>query len=260
MKIRNSHFKILAYLLFVVLVTAGTASAKLTATANHDRISVDFFYHGSTVSVRGVSDPGADLVVKIASPEGEQVLRQKGKVGGLLWMNTGKLTFERVPTLYFVQSTKNLTDMLSEEELNKYVIGYQALEKHSEVSPVADAAEKEKWFDEFVSFKEASKLYTAGYGKISTTQEGGQQQYYILLDWPYQAAPGEYTVSVYAVKGNKVIESADTKVRVEQVGVVKSLAGMAKNKAAAYGFISVLVALGAGFGVGLIFRKGGGAH
>jgi hypothetical protein len=35
---------------------------------------------------------------------------------------------------------------------------------------------------------------------------------------------------------------------------------MAKESASAYGLLSILAALGAGFGVGLIFRKGGGAH
>jgi F0F1-type ATP synthase membrane subunit c/vacuolar-type H+-ATPase subunit K len=49
-------------------------------------------------------------------------------------------------------------------------------------------------------------------------------------------------------------------VLVEQVGMVKSLAGMAKENAALYGGLSILAALGAGFGVGLVFRKGGGAH
>jgi uncharacterized protein (TIGR02186 family) len=260
MKVQGSKFGVLVYILFAVLLTAGTSSAQLTAKANHDRITVDFFYHGSTVSIRGVSDPGTDLVVKIASPEREQTLRQKGKVGGVLWMNVGKLTFEHVPSLYFIESTKNLSDMLSEEELNKYVLGYSALEKHSEVTPASSAAEKEKWFDEFVSFKMASKLYAASYGKITTTREGDSQQYYILLNWPYQASPGEYTVSVYAVKNNKVVEQAETKVSVEQVGTVKSLATMAKSNAAVYGVLSILAALGAGFGVGLIFRKGGGAH
>ncbi len=60
---------------------AGTASAMLTARANHDHITIDFFYHGSTVSVRGESDPGVDLVIKITAPEGHQTLKQKGKVG-----------------------------------------------------------------------------------------------------------------------------------------------------------------------------------
>ncbi len=65
-----------------ILIFTSNASAMLTAKANHDHITIDFFYHGSTVSVRGESDPNVDLVIKITSPEGHQVLKQKGKVGG----------------------------------------------------------------------------------------------------------------------------------------------------------------------------------
>ncbi len=254
-------FKLLALAVLAILAVAATASAQLTATANHDHITIDFFYHGSSVSVRGVSDPGTDLVIKITSPEGHQSLRTKGKVAGLLWMNVGKLTFEHVPSLYFLHSTKNLTDILSNDELKKYVLGYPALEAHSEVSPVSDDAEKNKWFSEFLKMKESSKVYSTSSGKISTTTtKDGLQEYYVLMDWPYQASPGQYTVTVYAVKDNKVVEQAESKVSVEQVGIVKSFARMAKESAATYGIISILAALGAGFGVGLVFRKGGGAH
>ncbi len=254
------RIKFFALTVLAFLTIAGTAWAKLTVTANHDHITIDFFYHGSSVSVRGVSDPGTDLVIKISSPEGHQTLRQQGKVAGLLWMNVGKLTFERVPSLYFLHSTKNLTEMLGNDELNKYVLGYSALETHAEVTPVSGDAEKNKWFDEFVKMKEASKVYSTSSGKISTTTKDGLQEYYVLMDWPYQATPGDYTVSVYAVKDNRVVDQAEAKVTVEQVGVVKSLAKMAKESAATYGIISILAALGAGFGVGMIFRKGGGAH
>jgi hypothetical protein len=90
--------------LFVLISSGAPASAELTAIANHDHISVDFFYHGSNVSVRGISDPDADLIIKISSPDGHHSLRQKGKIGGLLWMNVGTLDFERVPSLYFLSS------------------------------------------------------------------------------------------------------------------------------------------------------------
>ena len=62
------------------------------------------------------------------------------------------------------------------------------------------------------------------------------------------------------MKDGKVVDQAESRVLVEQAGIVKTLAGMAKNKAALYGLISIVSALGAGFGVGLVFRKGGGAH
>lgn len=86
------------------------------------------------------------------------------------------------------------------------------------------------------------------------------QNYSIKLNWPYQAAPGEYLVTVYAVKDKKVVEKAEARMIVEQAGIVKTLANMAKNNGAVYGIISILAALAAGFGVGMVFRKGGGGH
>lgn len=262
----SSPFKITSWFSTVIIcllstfVVSGRASAQLTAKANHDHISIDFFYHGSSVSVRGVSDPGTDLIIKIASVEGEQALRKKGKVAGVLWMNVGQLTFNKVPNLYSLHSTRKIEDILSTDEMDKKVIGYQALVKHAEMEPTADAGEKEKWFGEFVKFKESSKLYSVTSGKISLTENNGSQNYYVLLEWPYQARPDDYTITVYAVKDHKVVETAETHVSVEQVGMVKSLAGMAKNNGALYGIVSIMAALAAGFGVGMVFRKGGGAH
>jgi len=241
-------------------IYAGQASAELTAIANHDRIQIDFFYHGSSVSVRGISDPDTDLIIKISSPDGHQELRQKGKVGGLLWMNVGTLNLEKVPSLYFLASSKKIDNILSKEAMTKDVLGYEAVKGHVEMTPVKDENEKTKWFNEFVKYKENSKLYSVASDNITFTKENGKQNYYTLFEWPYQAAPGDYIVTVYAVKDNKVVEKAEQKVKVEQAGVVKQLAGMARNNASIYGLLSILAALGAGFGVGLIFRKGGGAH
>jgi uncharacterized protein (TIGR02186 family) len=261
----SARFICVALALFVVslyqMLAAAPASAMLTTDANHDHISINFFYHGSTVSVKGTSDSDVDLIVKMTSPEGHQVLKQKGRVGGVLWMNVGQLKFDKTPNFYMVYSTKKLDDILSKEEREKYLIGYPALAKHIEVSPVKNEDEKAKWFEEFVKFKESSNVYRSLSGKIALTPAAdGKQKYSITAGWPYQAAPGEYLVSVYAVKHGKVVEQAESKVRVEQVGLVKTLASMAKDNAAVYGILSIGIALGAGFGVGLVFRKGGGAH
>lgn len=260
---RNAEcgMKGLAALVFMLTVAlASNADAMLTAKANHDHITIDFFYHGSTVSVKGESDPGVDLVIKMTSPDGHQALKQKGKVGGVLWMNVGQLTFERTPGFYAVHSSRQLNDMLKSEEQEKYVIGYPALAKHVTVAPVANEQEKTRWFDEFVKYKEASRVYAASSGNITTTLANGRQQYCLLTDWPYQAAPGDYLITVYAVKNGRVVEQAETNVKVEQVGLVKTLATMAKDSAAFYGILSIGIALSAGFGVGLVFRKGGGSH
>lgn len=254
--------KIILFLLGVLLIYLFTPSpslAELTIKANHDHIKVDFFYHGDEVTVSGTSDPGVDIIVKIASPESHQVFKKKGKMAGLLWMNVGTLNFENIPNLYFLHSTKRIEDLLSLEEMDREIIGYPSLERHVEIKPLENESDKERWFKEFVRFKEASRIYNVMSGDVIVNEKGNKQDYYIKLPWPYQASPGDYTVTVYAVKDKRVVEKAEAKVNVEQVGIVKALAQMAKGNGALYGIISIVVAIAAGFGVGMIFRKGG-AH
>lgn len=264
LKIKSLKLKIMILLIFNFLFLnfafSNNAFAELTIKANHDHIKIDFFYHGSTVSVRGTTEPGTDLIIKIASPEGHEILKQKGKVAGLLWMNVGTLKLEQVPNLYSIHSTENIEDLLDQEEMEKYIIGYPALSAHAELIPAAGKGEKTRWLSEFIKYKESSKLYATSSGKITMKDKDGKQEYYINTEWPYQAPPGIYLVTVYAVKDKKVIEKAEAKVLVEQAGIIKTLSNMAKNNGALYGFISIIAALGAGFGVSMVFRKGGGAH
>ncbi len=250
-------YYLLAVIAVLVLTVSGKASAELTIKANHDHIKIDFFYHGDEVTVSGTSDAGVDLMVKITSPETHLVMKKKGKVAGLLWMNVGTLNFEHTPNLYFLHSTRGIEELLAQEEMDKEIIGYDALMKHVGITPIENDYEREKWFKEFVRFKEDSRLYNIASGDITVTEAGNRQEYFIKLPWPYQAQPGEYTITVYAIRDKRISEKAEAKVLVEQVGGVEVLADMAKNNGALYGIISIVVAVAAGFGVGMIFRKGG---
>jgi uncharacterized protein (TIGR02186 family) len=265
-KIQNSKFKITMFLflgfLIINLASSGEASALLTAKTNHDHIKIGFFYHGSTININGLSNPSdSDIIIKITSPEEPQRLRKKVKAAGLFWMNGGELKFEHSPSLYFFCSTRKLDDILSQEEMDKYLIGYPALNRHMEITPVANEDEKTKFFNELIKFKESSHLYSISSQKISTSVKGGKQSYSIDLNWPYQAPPGNYLVTVYAVKDKKVIDKAEANVVVEQVGIVKTLYDMAHNHGALYGLMSIFGALIAGFIVAVVFpKKGKGGH
>ena len=273
-KIQNVKCKIIVFLIFAILILNLTfldkAFAELTVDVQPNHIGIGFFYHGGKVNVSGITSPDTDIIMTITSPEGYQTLKRKGKVGGLFWMNTGTLNFEKVSSLYILTSTKKIKDILSKEEINKYLIGYEALENHIDISPVSNEQEKMKWWLEFVKFHEASKLYEISHGRITLKQgtagipAGGEgvkakQTYCISSNWPYQAVPDTYTVTVYATRDGKIVEKAEKNVFVEQVGIIKFLANMAKDKGALYGIISIVVALSVGFSVGMIFRKGG-AH
>jgi hypothetical protein len=252
---------LLCSFLILNLVFAEKASAFLTARATPDHIKIDFFYHGCSIKVSGFTDPGdVDLIVKIASPIGQEMFRKRVKAAGFLWMEKGELTFDHVPSLYRLYSTGQSDDLLSQEEMDKYIIGYHALHEHVEITPVADKHEKTQLFDEFVKLKESSSLYSVSYKAISKTVEHGKQGYSLEIAWPYMAAPDTYLVTVYAVKNKRVIEKAETNILVEQVGLLRVILNMATNNGALYGILSIVAALLAGFTVGIVFKKGKGGH
>ncbi|MDI6715446.1 MAG: TIGR02186 family protein [Actinomycetota bacterium] len=256
---RDSKFiKIIAIVILMVLSSLlaflNTALAQLDLNVGHSHIKIDILYHGSTVDIKGETDRDADLIIKIKSPESESVLRKKGRVG-FLWMNTGKLRFENVPNVYFLYSTRDLKDILSQKEMDRYNIGYAALEKSVKIYPINSSTEKDKWFSEFVKFKEASGLYNISSRRISVVQRGNIERYSIKVDWPYQVPPGHYTVTVYEIRNKKVIDKSEASISVERSGFVKIIAEIANKNGALYGILSVVIALAVGFGISLIFKK-----
>lgn len=245
---------------FLMLGLAGPADAQLTVQMDKAKVPMGFFYHGSSIELSGLSEQDADIIVKISSPEERATFGKKGKKAGFLWMNSGELIFEKTPQLYHLYSTKNVENILNEHEQDANLIGYAALIRRINITPAADENEKMRWANEFLRFKQTSGLYTVSAGSVAVQKNGTAQKYFLRISWPYQALPGKYTVTVFSARNKRVIEKAETVFSVEQVGLVARLSAMAKEQGALYGAISVVVALAAGFGTGIIFKKGGGAH
>jgi hypothetical protein len=96
-------------------------------------------------------------------------------------MNVGTIDFENVPSLYLLASSKKIDDILNSDEIQKDVLGYEALKKHVEMKPVKDDSEKTRWFGEFIKYKENSKLFSVSSGNITFSQKEGKNYYTSLI-------------------------------------------------------------------------------
>lgn len=260
MRIKTTGIFITLFTAFVLTVMFVPNAFSLTFDVQPERIAINSLYHGSALTVTGEVAPEDDIIVKFSSPDKQAHLRQKGKKGGLLWMNVGELEFKPVSDVYLVYSTGDVDSILSLEEQDKYLLGYGSFKRVVEVSPVSDESEKEKWVEEFLKFKEDSMIYGVYEEGIETNMEDGKKTFQLTVDWPYQAPPQEYTVSVYAVNSKSVKDYRETSLAVETVGALKFISGKAFNSASVYGIASILIAIAAGFIVSVIFKGGGGGH
>lgn len=221
-----------------------------------DEVRIDLFYHGGKLKITGKSDPGDDIIIKISSPPVESGLKYMGKAAGLFWMKVGDMEFKPVSNVYLLYTTGKIDEITSPDERLKRWIGYDALKSQVEVSSSKGPVDKDRWFNEFIKFKERDRLYAIHEGSIVKDGQGG---FSLDMDWPYQAPPGEYTLEALAVKGGVAYAKTTQKLVIKSAGMVSLLSGLAFKSAAIYGLIAIVIAMLAGLFVGIIF-KGGGGH
>lgn len=221
-------------------------------------IQITLFYHGVPVEITGQAAPGEDVFVKVTPSEQKEFhLKYKGKAAGIFWMKLGTLVFKNLPSTYLLASSGPVDKVLSQAEREKEGAGFDALQKKAEITAEKGAMPAGDWFAQFIDFKKKEKLYAVQEGAVKVEADG---KYHFTLDWPFQAPPGNYKVETITAKNGHVTGRSEAMIKVELTGAVAMLAKMSSDNRAMYGILSILVAIAAGFGVGMIFKKGGGSH
>jgi len=242
-----------------IILSGGPAWA-LTTEVTPGNIPINLMYNGAAVTLKGQSDVNDDVIIRISSEPTDAHMKYKGKAAGLFWMKMGDISFEHVPAVYLLYSSKNIDSLLQEDERIKEGIGFESVKAGTKMESSAAGMDPDRWIAEFIKFKKAEKLYQIQEGTITRSQGKNGNEYQLDIKWPFQAAPGIYNIEVLAVRDGRVVDRAETSLTVARTGIVAKLSDLAFNHAAIYGMISIVVAMAAGLAVGALFRGSGGAH
>ncbi len=248
-------------LTLLTLVSIQPAHA-ITCSVSPEVVPINLTYHGADLSISGSSMAGDDLIIRISNEHTDAHYKYKGKAGGLFWMKKGDVTFKNVPGVCMLYSTGEIDNLLDTNTQRANQIGIEGLKAAAEME--TESAElqghDERWKDEFIRFKKDQLLYSIQTGTV--TRQHGQENdtFHVDVQWPYQAGPGSYTVEALAIRNGQIVEQSSSQFLVKRSGVVEQLSKMAFNSASLYGIMAVVIAIIAGFAVGMVFKKGGGAH
>ncbi|MDR3566452.1 MAG: TIGR02186 family protein [Syntrophobacteraceae bacterium] len=253
--------KIRLLLLFAVLclssASAASAQDSVRLTVKPQAVDIGTLYNGTTVQASGAIPADSEAVVRFLGVPSKVHMKQTAKVGGVVWMNTASVDFEKAPSVCIVSSTQDLkklettpgpVDDLSLAGLRKSI--------------VIDARECKGLdvFAEFLKMKKKEGLYrevsgNISYGKISK----GVKTFQVSIPLPSRLSPGVYTVDVAAVRNGQIVARGQETIDAKLVGAPALMASLAFNHSILYGFLATLIALLAGLGIGLVFQSKG-AH
>jgi uncharacterized protein (TIGR02186 family) len=242
------------------LAVTPDASPKVVTAASKNLIEIGLSYRGDQIHFFGVNPvPGADLVIKLTAEKEEVVkLSVKGRVGPF-WMTVRQYEVTGAPFIYKIHASKPLDQIISKEVAQELGLGYPAIRHQMKLHLVRGEAapdDEEKIFKGLIKIKEEANLFNIVTGpKRLEISEGKLFKHY--FNFPPAATEGRYKVETFSfVKGELVGYGKDF-IEIKKVGLEHWLTQTSQNQPVFFGILAVVIAVGAGLLVGVIFGKGG---
>jgi uncharacterized protein (TIGR02186 family) len=219
-------------------------------------IRLGLFYGGTTVRVEAEAVPaGLDMAVLCTGPEDRIELKKKGKVWGVLWMNVGEVTFEKIPSLYILSTSRKLTDLASPTALEELGVGYPALGTNVLTSP--HDPEDQELFRELLKLKESEGLFSVDESGVQIESDpDGTTHLTSKCFLPAKMSVGEIDVRLYGFSAGQGRLLDSGKLRISLVGVNKFITSLALQHGLLYGILAVVIAVVVGLATGLVFGLG----
>jgi uncharacterized protein (TIGR02186 family) len=249
--------------LFISHPQLAGSTVSVTMQNEPNLIAIGALFNGTQLTVSGKVGVKNDVVVLIRGKQEELTLKKKGKALGLLWMNLGDVHFKNVPNLYILYSSKGRMESATSypNTLKKLEIGFEYLKEEMKIE--GPQAERDTLSNEFLKLKQNHGLYAFHPGKISFEQENEKEKSFTANVWiPPRIPAGEYQVQVMEIHDDQLVDNAMSQLKVKEEGIPLMLSSLAFNHSILYGFLAVLIAIGAGLAMDFFFGtgKGGGAH
>lgn len=215
-------------------------------------------YNGASVSLTGEVPQDTEVLVRFSGNITDGTFLEKGRVLGILWMNTNTVTLHHIPKTYllFTSSAITASSLNDDQKWLDLGLGFNALKSEASIMP--EDMDMDKQFGEFLKLKTHEGLYGIHENTVTYTAAGQEMKAFQCdLTIPCAVPSGEYTVTTFFLKNGKMLDKNEQQLKIKETGLPELINTLAFDHSVIYGILSVLIAIGAGFITGLFFKSSG---
>ena len=237
-----------------ISVEADVAARSVVVTTSFKGAEIVLFGAIDDTRSSNISSKPYDVVVAIEGRDEPVVMRKKGNVAGM-WINTQSARFDHVPSFYAVQSTRPLADIASSAIFQKLHIGIEnILSRPTSSGTALSQADMKAYADALLRLKRASGLYIEREDGVTFT---GRVLFRATVDLPPSVLVGNLVARVFLFREQELLASYTSSIQMEREGMMRYMHELAFTQQLLYGILAVVLAVAAGLGASLIFRKSG---
>lgn len=241
--------------LVLLLTLAVPASAEqVVAGLSQNRISISTNFDGSEILIFGAvkredpipTDPPLQVVIAVTGPSLPLTVRRKEKRFGI-WINTDAVEVDHAPSFYSVATSAPWDEVLRDVEDLRHKISIRRAIR----SVGATITGSQDFTQALIRIRERNALYQTNIGAIDVTQ---QTLFSTSIRLPANLTEGQYRVRFFLTRDGRVVDSNETVIPVEKVGLERFLFRLSREQPLVYGLMSLAIAIFAGWAASAAFR------
>ncbi|MGG7644965.1 TIGR02186 family protein [Rhodovulum sp. YNF3179] len=247
-------------LLSLALLAAATTQApaeEVVAGLSQNRVSITANFDGSEIMIFGAvkrtappPDAGPlEVVVKITGPLTPVVVRRKERVLGV-WANTAAVEVDAAPSFYAVATTGPLREILSDTEDLRHRISIERMIRS--VGAPMDITDSQAFSEAIVRIRADKGLYRTYEGAVELTEE---TLFRTAIGLPANLVEGDYTARIFLIRDRGVVDMRSVSIEVSKVGLERWIYDLAHQRPLAYGMLSLVIAIAAGWIASAVFGR-----
>ena len=246
-----------AFALILALALPAKAEETFVTGLSTDEIALTADFTGSELFVFGAIrrdapiDPDVDpldIVITIKGPPNPLTVRRKERRFGI-WINTESVDVRDAPSFYAIATTGPLRELMTEAQRLRFQIGMDQAVRKVEGHPTLE--DTSSFTEAVVRLREKQDLYEVLDGDVSLAEE---TLFQARIAMPANIVEGDYKAEFFLVRDRTVISTAETEIVVQKAGIERWIFNLSQQRPLAYGIMSVLVALLAGWLAAAAFR------
>ena len=223
-------------------------------TLRPQKLLISSFFHGDEIVVHAIVPSDQEVALRIAGPQENIEVMEKGRVWGL-WMNTQAVTFNHIPKVYLLWTSKRLSDLAGEDVIKGLKMDYASLVSDS--LETQDPQRKSFLIKELIKLKEHDGLYQIREGSLAIKpyRQGVSNQIEAHLPLPARIYPDSYYLELITFHQGEVTLQQRESLEVSLSGFPDQMYRWATQKGLLYGILAVIFATLAGLIIGIIFTS-----
>ncbi len=240
----------------LALLLAGPAAAEeIVAGLSQNRVSITADFDGSEILIYGAVKRDApapegrlEVIITVEGPKTPLIIRKKSQIAGI-WINRDQVKIDAAPSFYAVATTGPLVEILSDTDDLRHTITLPRVIRAVGIS--AEAANSPDFVDALLRVRQTEDRFRVMEGMVQFTEATLFRTDVVL---PANLTEGQYTVRMFLTRAGHVVAEQERVIGVRKEGLERLIFTMATEQPLAYGLVSLLFAVVAGWGASAAFR------